>query len=202
MKAEHVAPFIASAFALLGGEDATGFERGSLVLRNGPSVSSRELTAVATIEGDLTGVLYCSMSLATAAKLQGALISPDDPQAAGSIVAAWLLAKVCGEGTEALRRQGHQCTPSAPVLVKGFEEPLTNVKPVLTVPVLTAHGDVDLGVAVQPADALPAEQPLLAVRPGSSRDLANAVLDLLLPQTPAAGEATRAADDAAAGEAA
>lgn len=198
MKAEQIAPFLRSAYALLGADTGSILERGAPVLRNGPTVSSRELTAVATLEGDLTGVLYCSMSLATAAKLQGALISADNPQAAGTIVAAWLLAKVCGEGAEALRQQGHECTPSTPVLVQGFEEPLTNVSPVLHVPVLTAHGDVDLGVALQPAGSARRPETLLTVRPGSSHGLADAVRDLLLPSTDpggATGETAPAARD-------
>jgi hypothetical protein len=76
LNATHLDAFLVSAFEMLGKQAQAEPDRGSPVLRSGATHSSRELTALVTIGGDLTGVVFYSMSLATAAKLGLTLSGP------------------------------------------------------------------------------------------------------------------------------
>ncbi|MHB8997161.1 MAG: hypothetical protein ACYC63_18095 [Armatimonadota bacterium] len=152
MNATHIDAFLVSAFEMLGQQAQAEPDRGSPVLRSGATHSSRELTALVVIEGDLTGVVFYSMSLATAAKLGLTLSSPAAEQlaAATEVVREAARAIVAG-GIERLEASGCRCTALAPVIVEGFGAPLTVGSPVLTVPLFTQYGDMDIGIAMHPA---------------------------------------------------
>jgi CheY-specific phosphatase CheX len=172
VRAEHVGPFLSSAFEILSQVAEARPQRGSPVLRSGPTASTREMTAVVALEGDLMGVFLCSMSLATAAKLQR--VTAEVLEQAGSenrmMIAAELARLICGTGTGRLEQQGCHVTPAPPILVEGFGEPLTTVGPILVVPLFTEYGDIDLGLALQPADTLAPHTVLITARQGSRHD--------------------------------
>lgn len=152
MNATHIDAFLTSAFEVLGKQAQAEPYRGSPVLRSGATHSSRELTALVSIEGALTGVVFYSMSLATAAKLGLTLFataSENHLADANEVVCEAARAIVAG-GIERLGDLGCRCTVSEPVLVPGFGAPLTIVSPVLTVPLFTQYGDMDIGIAMQP----------------------------------------------------
>jgi CheY-specific phosphatase CheX len=152
LNATHIDAFLVSAFEMLGKQAQAEPDRGSPVLRSGATHSSRELTALVVIKGDLTGVVFYSMSLATAAKL-GLTLSPTAAEQLGTaidVVREAARAIVAG-GIDRLEVSGCRCSALAPVIVEGFGAPLTVVSPVLTVPLFTQYGDMDIGIAMHPA---------------------------------------------------
>jgi len=198
LSAEHVDAFLTSAFEVLTEQAQARPERGSPVLRSGATTSWRELTGLVVVEGDLTGVIFYSLSLATAVKLAGVAGSgegrlptggpsrgpsgppdadstPELGTAAREMVVAAARAIAVG-GVEQLRATGCACTAGEAVLVAGFGEPVTEVSPVLLVPLYTAFGDMDIGIALLPAAAVPAGVRLIGgrrerVRPIGDREV-------------------------------
>lgn len=153
MRAEHMDAFVSSAFEVLGKQAEGRPERGSPVLRSGETRSSRELTALVAFTGDLEGVTFYSMSLATAGKLASVMQRNGAPDA--SIVDSDAMIEmarlIAAASVIALDQEGCHCQPADPVLVKGFGEPLTLVSPVLVVPLFTEYGDIDIGIALKQA---------------------------------------------------
>lgn len=159
MRAEHVDAFVAGAFEVLGNQAGARPERGSPVLRSGGATSTRELTALVTVHGDLEGVTFYSMSLATAAKLAAVIArneetgeEPLEDNAVAELARAVSLA-----ASESLEKCQWGCTIDTPQLVTGFGAPLTQLSPVLIVPLFTEYGDIDIGIALSPAQAGAAE---------------------------------------------
>ncbi len=166
LRAEHVDAFLISAFEVLAEQAQARPDRGSPVLRGGASYSSRELTGMVAIAGDLAGVCCTSMSLATAAKLW-AQTDPDgahELDRAADEAVLQTARDIAEGGVERLRRQGCECHLDEAVLVYGFGEPLTEVSPMLIVPLYTRFGDMDIGIAMQPAEALPEGMRLISAR--------------------------------------
>jgi CheY-specific phosphatase CheX len=160
LKAEHADAFVASAFEVLGNQAEARPERGSPVLRSGGAFSARELTALVALSGDLEGVTFYSMSLATATKL-AAVIGKNELSGGGQLDgdAITELARLVSVGAAALLEQRQcKCVAEAPRLVTGFGEPLTAMSPVLIVPLFTEYGDIDIGIALTPG-ACKAEVP-------------------------------------------
>lgn len=151
MNATHIDAFLSGAFEVLGKQAQAEPYRGSPVLRSGATHSSRELTALVSIEGALTGVVFYSMSLATAAKLELTLFAraSGDQVADANAVVCEAARAIVASGIERLGDLGGRCTASEPVLVPGFGAPLTVVSPVLTVPLFTQYGDMDIGIAMR-----------------------------------------------------
>lgn len=162
MQAEHVTAFLGSAFDVLGRLAEARPERGSPVLRTGDSHSTRELNALVALNGDLVGVIFCSMSLATGSKLAATIKASQNLEAesADDDAIGELVRLISQTGAERLGQQQCTCAPQAPVLIHGFGEALTNVSPVLVVPLYTEYGDIDIGVALQP----PADNQLATLR--------------------------------------
>lgn len=169
LQAEHVDAFLASAFEVLGQQAQARPERGSPLLRSGVSYSSRELTGLVVVEGDLTGIIFYSMSLATAVKLHaltGPGGAPELSQLADAVVLQTARTIAAG-GAERLQQRNCACTPGEAVLVYGFGEPLTEVSPVLIVPLFTQFGDMDIGIAICPKYDLQQGVLLISTRSGS-----------------------------------
>lgn len=171
LRAEHVDAFLSSAFTVLGTQVQARPERGAPVLRSGPSAASRELTGLVVIEGELTGVVFYSMSLATAVKLHALahLDSAPDLAPLADDVVLQAARTIAAGGIEHLRAQGCQCTTGEAVLVYGFGEPLTEVSPVLFVPLYTQFGDMDIGIALRPPASLSAGVRLISARADALR---------------------------------
>ena len=154
MRSEHVDPFVASAFEALLEMSSARPERGAPVLRTGTTVSSRELTAIAGLRGELEGMVFCSMSQATAAKLgsawRGKMEGAGTKDQTDEQTVVGLACSVNEMGTMLLRENGCTCRPQETMLIHGFGEPLTQVGPVLVVPLFTEFGDIDIGIAVHP----------------------------------------------------
>lgn len=154
MRSEHVDPFVASAFEALLEMSSARPERGAPVLRTGTTVSSRELTAIAGLRGELEGMVFCSMSQATAAKLgsawRGKMEGAGTKDQTDEQTVVGLACSVNEMGTMLLREKGCTCSPQETMLIHGFGEPLTQVGPVLVVPLFTEFGDIDIGIAVHP----------------------------------------------------
>lgn len=173
MQAEHADAFVASAFEVLGNRAEARPERGSPVLRSGGTFSTRELTALVALHGDFDGVTFYSMSLATATKLAAA-IGNDELDGSGQLDgdAITELARLVSACAASLLEQRQcKCVPDAPQLVTGFGEPLTEMSPVLIVPLFTEYGDIDIGIALGPATGR-ADEPL--TQPPSSVDASDA----------------------------
>ena len=172
MNAEHVDPFVTSAFEVLGKTADARPERGSPVLRSGDTLCSRELTALVALEGDLVGVTFYSMSLATAAKIGGVIGKegkPDAQQFDDSAISE--LARMITEtGVALLAEEGCRCTLQTLLIVRGFGEPLTEVSPVLVVPLFTEYGDIDIGIALQPPESIAHGTRIIAVRAAAVRE--------------------------------
>jgi CheY-specific phosphatase CheX len=209
LRAEHVDAILTSAFEVLGKTVDARPERGSPVLRSGEAHSSRELTLLVAIRGDLAGVVYYSMSLATATKL-GAVLSqnwarrgekcPGEPIVHMSRLMA-------GAGFDIIAGEGCACRIDDPLLVQGFGEPLTAVSPILLIPLYTEYGDIDIGLALQPAASLSAEITVVSVRSAALRetigDRATEEIGELPPAsaTGGAGESDAPGEEPAAAEA-
>jgi CheY-specific phosphatase CheX len=174
VQADHIDAFFASAFAVLTEKARAQPDRGSPLLRSGGIRSARELTALVTIEGDLTGVIVYGVSLATADKLRGSLTpsAEDSDQASGvasqsvqEIVLQTALAIADG-GIKRLAELGTVCRTNDNLVVCGFGELLLVTANLLVVPVLTRYGDMDIGVALQSKDS-PQAAPQLVAASGS-----------------------------------
>ena len=201
MRAEHVDAFVASAFETLGKIADARPERGSPVLRSGDTLSSRELTALVVLQGDLVGVTFYSMSLATAAKIGGVIRGAragEVDQFDGSAIGE-LASMISGAGVALLEEQGCHCTPAEPLIVHGFGEALTGVSPVLLVPLFTEYGDIDVGIALQPAEAISPETQIVAARPVALREAAARSIPSEAPAEELAPSPT-AVEEAAAAE--
>jgi CheY-specific phosphatase CheX len=114
------------------------------------------------LRGDLEGGTFYSMSLATAAKLAG-VMGDGEAGAEGQLdgrALAELARVVAATAAARLLQQQCECQADEPALIRGFGEPLTDLSPVLIVPLFTAFGDIDIGVALQPAQ--PDREPALA----------------------------------------
>lgn len=166
MQANQITPFLDYAYTVLAKATDKQPERGSPLLRSGRTDSSRELTAVVGVKGALGGALFCSMSLATAAKLAGVLgeaikglAGPPEEQAI-----AHLATEVSTTGVRGLTALGLQCKVEPPVVVQGFGEPLTAISPVLIVPLFTTCGDIDLGLALRPGEEISDDTPAVIPR--------------------------------------
>ena len=169
LRAEHVDAFLASAFEVLGQQAQARPDRGSPVLRSGVSHSARELTGLVVVEGHLTGIIFYSMSLTTAVKLHaltGPGGAPELSQLADAVVLQTARTIAAG-GVERLQQQNCSCTPGEAGLVYGFGEPLTEVSPVLIVPLYTHFGDMDIGIAMQPTSARQQSVRLISARSGA-----------------------------------
>lgn len=166
MQANQITPFLDDAYTLLAKATDKQPERGSPLLRSGRTDSSRELTAIVGVRGALGGALFCSMSLATAAKLAGVLgeaikelTGHPEEQAI-----AYLATQVSTTGVEGLAALGEECEIDEPVVVRGFGEPLTAISPVLIVPLFTTCGDIDLGLALRPGEEITEDTPVVIPR--------------------------------------
>jgi CheY-specific phosphatase CheX len=177
LRAEHVDAFLVSAFRVLGRQAQAGPMRGCPVLRKGLTNSSRELTALVVLGGpegapdDLAGLFMFGMSLATAVKL-GAILWPSEGTDTNLLVHDVVLQTAQLIATEAvamLEEQGFGCALAESLVVYGFGERLTVISPVLIVPLFTQYGDMDIGLAIQPRDMLPANVPLISARSAASR---------------------------------
>jgi CheY-specific phosphatase CheX len=165
MQAGHVDAFLASTFEVLDRQAAARPERGSPVLRSGETSSTREVTVLVTVQGDLAGIIFYSMSLATAEKLS-AVVAQRPEDGLGPLDDETLLAMArlsLDAGVEHLTRQGCTCTVGDFMVVRGFGAPLTAVSPVLMVPVYSSYGDIDIGVSLQPPDQIPSGTRLVLV---------------------------------------
>lgn len=151
MRAEHIDAFLSSAVKALARQGEARPERGSPVLRSGRTHSMRELTSLVTFHGDLNGMVFYSMSLATANKLVGNASSaePAEEKIFNSVAFVELTRGISLEGIGTLESRGCRCTADGPVLVHGFGEALSGPSPVLIVPLFTEHGDIDIGIALQ-----------------------------------------------------
>lgn len=171
MQAEHVDAFLASAFAVLSEQAQAQPDRGSPLLRSGGIRSARELTALVRVEGDVTGVILYSMSLATADKLRANQRPPagaDAERSAQDTVLQTAQAIATG-GAECLSQLGAPCQPGENVIVCGFGELLLVAVTLLVVPIFTRYGDMDIGVALQAKDSLQQELELVAAGLHESR---------------------------------
>lgn len=168
MQAEHIDAFLASAFAVLSEQAQAQPDRGSPLLRSGGIRSARELTALVRIEGDLTGAILYSMSLATADKLRvnyRPFEGSETPQTAQDAVLQ-TAQQITSGGLERLSQLGAACQPSENLVICGFGELLLVALTLLMVPIFTRYGDMDVGVALQTQDSLP--QALELVAPGGA----------------------------------
>lgn len=154
MRAEHIDAFLSSAVKSLARQSEARPERGSPILRSGKTHSTRELTALVELHGDLTGMIFYSMSLATANKLVGdaGTVDPAEEKVFNSAALVEVTRAMSAEGVTALASSGCRCTADEPLVVHGFGEPLSDASPVLVVPLFTEYGDIDLGIALQVAD--------------------------------------------------
>lgn len=166
MQANQITPFLDYAYTMLAKATDKQPERGSPLLRSGRTDSSRELTAIVGVRGALGGALFCSMSLATAAKLAGVLSEVSREQAGPpeEQAIAHLATEVSTTGVKGLAALGEQCEVDEPVVVRGFGEPLTAISPVLIVPLFTTCGDIDLGLALRRGEEIPPDTPVVIPR--------------------------------------
>lgn len=150
VQAQHIDAFLASAFAVLAQQTQAQPDRGSPLLRSGTIRSTRELTALVRIEGDLTGVLLYSMSLATADKLRASHAPAEAAEAERSAPDAVLQTAraIANAAVEQLSQGGTVCQPSESLIVSGFGEQLLSAVSLLVVPIFTRYGDMDIGVSL------------------------------------------------------
>jgi len=200
VQADQVEAFLASIFGILSTSAAARPERGAIALRSGPTVSSREMTAIVALEGDVVGVLFCSLSVATAAKLHRSLMGDAEVTDGPGRQAALALVRQAGEaGAAHLADCGHQCRATEALVAEGFGEPLTDLSPVLVVPVFTDYGDMDIGLALQSRDALRPGLRLVTASAGrrESRgpDEAEFLAVAAEPSPPAAAKASTSPDE-------
>ena len=167
MQAAHVDAFLTSVFEVLGQQAAARPERGSPVLRTGETLSTHEVTVLVALQGDLTGMMFYGMSLATAGKLTAVISGrPAGDLRQLDLEATLQLARqsVAASVTR-LAEQGCQCVPDDPVIVQGYGERLTAVSPVLLVPMFTEYGDIDIGLTLHTPGSIPSGVPLILARP-------------------------------------
>lgn len=155
MRAEHVDAFISSAFDILGGQARTRPERGSPSLRGGETLSSRELTVLVGLAGELHGTAFYSMSLATAWKLVALLAGQHQSGTLNDENITEMAGKMAAAGLQRLEDSGCRCELEEARVVRGFGQFLTAEGPVLVVPLYTEYGDVDVGITLQPAAGQP-----------------------------------------------
>lgn len=154
VKAEHVNAFLGAAFEVLGERVEAQPHRGSPMLRSGRTRSVRELTAVVQLTGDLVGVLFYGMSQSTAQKLRQASlrITGSAPEGEGEMVTE-LIGVMASGGVDALRQQGLTLEAGDVALITGAGHDLTDLSRILVLPLLTEHGDIDIGIGLVPAAA-------------------------------------------------
>lgn len=151
MRAEHIDAFLSSAVKALARQGEARPERGSPVLRTGQTHSMRELSSLVTFHGDLNGMVFYSMSLATASKLVGnaGTVDPGEEKVFNPAAFVEVTRTMSLQAIATLESRGCRCVAEDPLMVRGFGEPLSDASPVLIVPLFTEHGDIDIGIALQ-----------------------------------------------------
>jgi CheY-specific phosphatase CheX len=202
VQADQVEAFLASIFGTLSDSAAARPERGAVALRSGPSVSSREMTAIVALEGDVIGVLFCSLSVATAAKLHRCLMGDAEVTGGPGRQAALALVRQAAEaGAAHLVERGNECAPTEALVAEGFGEPLTELSPVLVVPVFTDYGDMEIGLVLLPRDALSPGMRLVTAsagrREGRDADDAEFLALAAEPSPPAAAKVSPSPEEPA-----
>lgn len=149
MKAEHMEPFVSSAFKVL--QILTGDvpRRGELKLRTN-TFTSEQVTIMAGVNGDIEGISMYGMSRETAAKIAGAMIGCDvnelDEMAMSAI--SELGNMITGNATTLISQKGYNVDITPPSVIRGEMVQVCTRVPAIVVPMHTQFGKVEINVAI------------------------------------------------------
>ncbi|MCX6343715.1 MAG: chemotaxis protein CheX [Armatimonadetes bacterium] len=149
MKVEHIEPFVSAVFSVL--ETLTGAkaQRGGLALRN-TTFTTQQVTIMAGVNGEIEGMALYGMSMVTAEKIAGAMMSCQcnelDEMALSAI--SELGNMITGNAATQLSQKGFNVDITPPSVIKGSNVEVSTKTPALVVPVSTNYGMIEINVAL------------------------------------------------------
>jgi len=149
MKVEYIQPFVSAVFTVLETVAGCKCERGALALRN-TTFTTRQVTIMAGVNGDLEGAAMYGMSMITAQKIasgmMGSPIQQFDEMAMSAV--SELGNMITGNATTQLSERGYHVDITPPSVIKGANVELSTKTPALVVPISSDYGMVEINVAL------------------------------------------------------
>lgn len=153
MRVQIVNRYVHSALTVIGKETGLPVERGQLAVEGNPYTTD-DVTAVIGVSGQLRGSIYLSMAEGVALKLISAILGQEAVELddLGQSGIAELANVIAGTAGIELADEGIATTVYPPLVLVGRGARLSTVQiQRLVVPLVTAHGDVKLHVALREA---------------------------------------------------
>ena len=153
MRVQIVNRYVQAALDVISKETGAEAKRGGLLLEGNP-YTTEDVTAVIGISGSLSGSIYLSMAEPVALKIIGSIIGQetvelDELGQSGIAEMANVIAGTAGIG---LSEEGIETLINPPLVLVGRGARLSTVEiQRLVVPLMTAHGDIKLHVALREA---------------------------------------------------
>lgn len=150
MNVDFVGPFVSAAFSVL--EKVTGSKavRGQLALRTS-TFTTRQVTIMAGVNGQVQGSVLYGMSLVTAQKIASAMIGNVvrelDEMAFSAL--SELGNMITGNAATLLSAHGYEVDITPPSLIRGVNVEVSTKIPALVVPVSTEFGSIEINVALE-----------------------------------------------------
>ena len=155
LRVEFVDPFVQAAFYVLEEVAKARCERGPLSMRQGSTFTSQELTVVVGVNGEIHGVVLYGLSVVTALKIASAMVGQEfvslDEMALSAI--SELGNMISGHAATLLSEAGVHCDITPPTVIHGVGTEITVHIPVLLVPVSTDKGNINIDIALCPANS-------------------------------------------------
>ncbi len=151
MKAEYINPFISAFFNVLKQAAQTDGKRGQLTLRTS-MLSSHDIAVLISIIGDLEGQVVYTMSEEVAKRLASAMMMGFPVEELNDLARSAISEfanMVTGNAVMLLGSQGLKINISPPTLVKGKEMEITFEIPMLSIPISTPLGEMEIDVALR-----------------------------------------------------
>lgn len=151
MKAEYINPFISAFFNVLKQAAQTDGKRGQLSLRTN-TFSSYDILIIVSIIGDIEGQVVYSMKEEVAKKLASAMMMGFPVEELNDLARSAISEfanMVTGNAVMLLGSQGLKLNISPPTLVKGKDIEIAFEIPMLSIPIATPLGDMEIDVALR-----------------------------------------------------
>ncbi len=151
MKAEFINPFVSAATEVLNAETHGSAKRnGKLRLDHG-SKTSQDITAIVGLTGDVRGAILLGMSSEVASRLYAAMAGehPGEFDEMTASALGELCNMITGQAATKLAEGGHETHLTPPSIVNGKGAQLSTLSlPRLVIPITTAHGDLQIDIAL------------------------------------------------------
>ncbi len=149
MKVEFIEPFVKAAFTVLETIQYDPVERGQLSMRSA-TFTTKQVTIVAGVNGDVAGTALYGISLVTAQKIASAMMGENLAEMSDM---AWSAVSelgnmITGNATSLLYNAGYKCDITPPSVIEGADVRVSTKVAALVVPVITSFGRMEISVAL------------------------------------------------------